>query len=84
MKQIAETPTHTVHLDYFQGQQMRMHRNKLTGEVSFNTDDVAKVLGYKDHNDMMSDPKVQAKLIEFETLTGKSAIKESLINSHLN
>lgn len=84
MKQISEIPTHTVHLDYFQGQQVRMHRNKLTGEVHFNTNDVAKVLGYKDHDDMMRDPKIQAGLIEFEKTTGKPAITVSPINSLLN
>lgn len=84
MKQISETSTHTVHLDYFQGHQVRISRCKATGELFFNTDDVAKVLGYKDHNDMMKDPKVQAQLLEQQVKTGKSVIIETDNTNNIN
>lgn len=63
MKQISENSTHITYLDYFQGKQVRISKSKSTGELLFNSEDVAKVLGYKDHNDMMADPKVQAKAL---------------------
>ena len=84
MKQISENATHTMHLGYFQGQQVRISRSKATGELFFNTDDVAKVLGYKDHDEMMEDPQVQAKLIEEQTRTGKSPIIESENTDNIN
>lgn len=84
MKQISETPTHTVHLDYFQGQQVRIYKSKATGELHFNADDAAKVLGYKDHADMMRDPKIQARLIELEAKTGTSAFQDFDSTNHIN
>jgi prophage antirepressor-like protein len=84
MKQISENATHTVHLDYFQGKQVRISKSKATGELSFNTEDVARILGYKDHNDMMRDPKVQAKLLEHQQTTGKSALIEAEPTDHIN
>lgn len=84
MKQISENATHTAHLDYFQGKQVRISKSKATGELSFNTEDVARILGYKDHNDMMLNPEVQAKLLEHQQATGKSALIEIERTDHIN
>lgn len=84
MKKISETATEETYVDYFQGQQMRMHRNKLTGELTINADDVAKGLGYKDQADMMADPEVQAKAIEYQKSKGEPLFIEKESTNHIN
>ena len=50
--------THADHkFDYylgnFQGLEVRIQKDKLTGEVYFNTEDVAKCLGHENLNEML-------------------------------
>jgi len=84
MKQISENSTHINYLDYFQGKQVRISKSKATGEIFFNSDDVAKALGYKDHNDMMADPKVQAKVLENQLTGGKPMFVEREETNNIN
>ena len=85
MKQIQETPTHLIYLDYFEGQQVRIFKNKLTGEVGFNTDDVAKILGYRNETAMLNDPKVNDVLKQSYSETGKMPLmKIDDYNNNLN
>ncbi|MBC7915397.1 MAG: hypothetical protein H7Y07_14890 [Pyrinomonadaceae bacterium] len=74
MKRISETATHILYVDYFEGQQVRVQQNKSTGELFFFSDDVAKVLGFKDQNEMMQSPKVKEVLRKAYEHTGKTSI----------
>lgn len=85
MKKINETPTHEIFLDYFQGQQVRIYRNKATGEIGFNTDDVAKVLGFENERAMLADPEVNERLKQSYAETGKMPlVKVENYNPNLN
>jgi len=85
MKKIQDTPTHEIFLDYFKGQQVRIFKDKVTGEIAFNTDDVAKVLGYENEQAMLKDPKVIERLKQSYDETGKMPLtKIDNYNPHLN
>ncbi len=54
MKVIAEDSERITMLDHFQGQPVRFYKDKSTNEVFVNADDMAKILGYKDQHDLLS------------------------------
>jgi len=84
MKQISENSTHINYIDYFKGNQVRMSKCKATGEVLFNSDDFAKALGFKDHNDMVSDPEIQAKILENKLTGGNPLFVEREETNNIN
>ena len=45
---VKETPEEIIYLSYFEGQPVRFMRNKRTGEITINADDVVRALGEAD------------------------------------
>lgn len=64
LKLIQKTPFFEVYEDNFQGKPVRFIKNIATGQVSINTDDMAKCLGFNNTGEMMNSPKVQQVLSE--------------------
>ena len=54
MKVIAEDAERITMLDNFEGQPCRFYLDKASGQVLVNADDMAKILGYKDQHDLLS------------------------------
>lgn len=54
MKIIAEDTERFTMLDYFEGQPVRFYKSKKTNEVYVNADDMAKILGYKNQEELLS------------------------------
>ncbi len=73
---INETSTHFIYEDHFQGHPVRFYRNKKTNEILINVDDTAKVLGYKNETDMMSDNEALDIINENWKSTGEFPIKK--------
>ncbi len=48
LKIVKETPEEIIYLSYFEGQPVRFMRNKRTGEITINADDVVRALGEAD------------------------------------
>ena len=42
LKIVKETPEEIIYLSYFEGQPVRFMRNKRTGEITINADDVVR------------------------------------------
>lgn len=69
-----ETDTHTYFIDYFDGTQVKIMKNKKTGEILFDAESVAKILGYGSMQGMMSDDNVLDLVNELKRDTGKFPI----------
>ncbi len=54
MKIIAEDAERVTILDYFEGQPVHFYMNKATREFYINADDMAKIMGYADQHELLS------------------------------
>lgn len=54
MKVIAENAERITMLDHFESQPVRFYLDKASGQLLVNADDMAKILGYKDQHDLLS------------------------------
>lgn len=54
MKVIAEDAERVTMLDHFEGHPVRFYLDKASGQILVNADDMAKVLGYKDQHELLS------------------------------
>lgn len=66
MNKIGETITHVIFLDFFQGTPIRFLQTKATGEITIHAEDAAKVLGFNNLEDMMSDNAVLDLLNDYK------------------
>lgn len=46
------------YIDYFQGIEVRMKKDKLTQQIYYSSDSVAKILGYKNTDEMIQSNNV--------------------------
>lgn len=76
MTKTHETPTHEYFLDYFQGQPVRIMRDRKTGEILFNLSNVAKCLGYESTEAMMSDDQILDSINKHKQQTGESPLRK--------
>lgn len=54
MKIIDEDADKITMLDHFEGRPVRYYKNKATQEIYVNADDMAKILGFKDQHELLS------------------------------
>lgn len=66
MKIIAEDDKQITMLDYFEGQPMRFYKEKATGEIYVNADDMAKILGYTDQDELLGSDAALDALLEYQ------------------
>lgn len=58
MYYINEDSNYKYYVDYFEGLEINMYVDKNTGELFLNRNDVAKVLGYNNFEEMMQNPEI--------------------------
>ena len=58
MKHLFSTPPTTIFLDHFERHLVRILRNRLNGEILFESESVARCLGFQNEPDMMRDDRV--------------------------
>jgi hypothetical protein len=75
MKLIDETPTHQIFEDFYQGHQVRFLKDKITDEFSVHADDLARVIGFKNTQEMMSDDTFLDIVNDQHKKTGEFPIK---------
>lgn len=76
MKFLKEDQYTVTYEGVFMGQKVIMYKIKKTGETSINTDSLAQVLGFKNHDHMMSDPDIQNMVKDYQAATGLPAFTE--------
>ncbi len=75
MKHLFSTPTHDHFLDHFEGQPVRILRNRLNGEILFEGESVARCMGFESEQDMMSDDRVLDAIIDHIRQEGESPLR---------
>lgn len=70
MNLISQTLTHEYYLGDFEGHTVRFVKNKRTGELKVNAEDLATILGYESLEQMMLDDKVLDLCNEVKEGTG--------------
>ena len=53
MKLINTDTQYDYYIDYFQGTEVRMKRDKTTNQIYYSSDSVAKILGFNNTDDMI-------------------------------
>ncbi|WP_337942986.1 hypothetical protein [Parabacteroides sp.] len=48
LKIVKETPEEIIYLSHFEGQPVRLMKNKRTGEITINADDIVRAIGEAD------------------------------------
>tara|TARA_R110002096_G_scaffold27009_3_gene83003 strand:- start:1211 stop:1444 length:234 start_codon:yes stop_codon:yes gene_type:complete len=76
MKIIQEMPTHLIYQDSFNGQPIRILKNKATNEILLNIEYVARVLGFKDSIELMSSNEALDIVNKHWKQTGNFPIKK--------
>ena len=76
MKIIQETPTHLIFEDYFNGQPLKILKNKATNEILLDMNDVAKIFGFIDATDLMSNNEALDIVNKHWKKTGEFPIKK--------
>jgi|GEM_PF-2977836 len=72
---INSTNEYEIYQDTFKGTPVRFFKDRQTGEIKVSVDDMAKVLGYKDEHEMLSQDEHLDALNEAHKRTGVFPLK---------
>ncbi len=78
MKIIAEDTKRVTMLSYYEGKPVHFYMDKATREIYINSDDMAKVMGYADQHELLSQDAALDMLSEYHKQNPYKPFLESL------